>query len=508
VTGGAAGLKGAEDRNRGGSTSALAHLGRLGDTTMVHEPHGDHAVCTGCYVKIEDPQCLKALMQPTKSRTLSVLQLRRLLRALGQPTAGLRGVLEARLQSAVAKGDGERLYERLQSDERVPQACVVDARDRRTGVIKSKQQDEGSMTPLKPNAKKGEDAQQDEVSNWEPPSPQVVEVIDAPIRMMMRNESGKVNSSRFLMGVSAPTSNPGSPSSAPAVAMAAAAGGGAGKSPASTMSSTPPPYSPPSATAAVPSSATAPLPSAPSSQAASALPHPPAPPIILSNPSSPNSAALDAKKKEIMARMQDERMRQSENSRGRASAAAESSPAMSPAGQDDHDPERESYDDYPVNAPKPHALKAEAAAEESGSSDSEDEATAKNTAAEQAYEAKTAAAATKAAPSAASAPSVPSPATPAPSTDTSGIPDWAKGANLSALLEKQFGAKNPIDPDTIFPEFDTVDLEHVFETKKKRYTKRTSSGNWMQDKLTIAEKISYNRAMGYEKTSTWHSQPR
>jgi hypothetical protein len=47
------------------------------------------------------------------------------------------------------------------------------------------------------------------------------------------------------------------------------------------------------------------------------------------------------------------------------------------------------------------------------------------------------------------------------------IPDWARGTQLKEALEKQFGP-NRVDPDTIFAEVRTCDLEDVFQIRKKR----------------------------------------
>ncbi|CAN0089835.1 unnamed protein product [Discosporangium mesarthrocarpum] len=81
--------------------------------------------------------------------------------------------------------------------------------------------------------------------------------------------------------------------------------------------------------------------------------------------------------------------------------------------------------------------------------------------------------------------------------DKSGIPDWARGATLARILDKQYGGPTPINPDTIFPEFFTCDLERIFNTKKSKWD-RSSSGNWQRDRLTIAEKLAYARAMGFD----------
>jgi len=59
------------------------------------------------------------------------------------------------------------------------------------------------------------------------------------------------------------------------------------------------------------------------------------------------------------------------------------------------------------------------------------------------------------------------------------IPKWAQKANLIPALEKQFlVGEHRLDPDEIFPEVETCDLEAIFDKKKKRYMKRASTGNW------------------------------
>ncbi|KAL3795322.1 hypothetical protein HJC23_009495 [Cyclotella cryptica] len=82
------------------------------------------------------------------------------------------------------------------------------------------------------------------------------------------------------------------------------------------------------------------------------------------------------------------------------------------------------------------------------------------------------------------------------------IPEWAQRANLNRALEKQFAdGLQRMDPDKIFGEVETCNLEEIFgDVKtKKRYHKRTSSGNWTKDHVTIAEKLAYKRTMGYDK---------
>lgn len=73
-------------------------------------------------------------------------------------------------------------------------------------------------------------------------------------------------------------------------------------------------------------------------------------------------------------------------------------------------------------------------------------------------------------------------------------------ANLIPALERQYASTvdgKRFDPDEIFPEVQTCDLEAIFDKKKSRYTRRTSSGNWNNDRVTAAEKLVYKRTMGF-----------
>mmetsp|Transcript_27839 Transcript_27839/g.47326 ORF Transcript_27839/g.47326 Transcript_27839/m.47326 type:complete len:631 (-) Transcript_27839:237-2129(-) len=80
------------------------------------------------------------------------------------------------------------------------------------------------------------------------------------------------------------------------------------------------------------------------------------------------------------------------------------------------------------------------------------------------------------------------------------IPEWAQKANLHRALELQFAdGPDRLDPDKIFGEVITCNLEEIFDKKKSRYQRRTSSGNWTKDQVTIAEKLTYKRQMGYDK---------
>ncbi|KAA8492377.1 Inner centromere protein-related protein pic1 [Porphyridium purpureum] len=75
------------------------------------------------------------------------------------------------------------------------------------------------------------------------------------------------------------------------------------------------------------------------------------------------------------------------------------------------------------------------------------------------------------------------------------IPGWAKGDQLLEALERQ----RFVDPDSIFPRMYTCNLEEVFaavKEKKKRYRARTSTGNWVRDRLTWQEEMEYKKKMG------------
>jgi hypothetical protein len=74
------------------------------------------------------------------------------------------------------------------------------------------------------------------------------------------------------------------------------------------------------------------------------------------------------------------------------------------------------------------------------------------------------------------------------------IPDWARAANLLALLQRQ----QRVDPDKIFTNFQrTCDLNALFAKKNKPFIgPRGESGAWDQDGLTPAEEIDYKRRVG------------
>lgn len=86
--------------------------------------------------------------------------------------------------------------------------------------------------------------------------------------------------------------------------------------------------------------------------------------------------------------------------------------------------------------------------------------------------------------------------------DAKDIPEWARRENLDKILRVQFGP-NAIDPSPlIFPDFaDTCDLEAIFdasdERRKKRFGRRTSSGNWSGDRPTTRDQALYRQDMGF-----------
>ena len=85
------------------------------------------------------------------------------------------------------------------------------------------------------------------------------------------------------------------------------------------------------------------------------------------------------------------------------------------------------------------------------------------------------------------------------------IPSWAKKEQLYAALEAQYGCVDGqrVDPDLIFSEVDTCNLEAIFGSKMNtKYRNRTSSGNWSRDQVTAAEKLVYKRAMGFGTVET------
>ena len=83
---------------------------------------------------------------------------------------------------------------------------------------------------------------------------------------------------------------------------------------------------------------------------------------------------------------------------------------------------------------------------------------------------------------------------------------WATGKRLEAAVFAQYNVK-AVDPSTIFHD-DAIkgcDLAAIFASKHgpkkptrgRKYTTRTSSGNWQSDYLSHREKDAYRRDMGY-----------
>ena len=75
------------------------------------------------------------------------------------------------------------------------------------------------------------------------------------------------------------------------------------------------------------------------------------------------------------------------------------------------------------------------------------------------------------------------------------IPRWARTELLVPLLTKQA----TLDPDEIFRNpSKTCSLDAVFaNTKEKKDGRRSSSGNWFDDRLTWREELTYKRNMGF-----------
>ena len=45
---------------------------------------------------------------------------------------------------------------------------------------------------------------------------------------------------------------------------------------------------------------------------------------------------------------------------------------------------------------------------------------------------------------------------------------------MTKILDRQYGRPNPLNPDKIFSEFFTCNLEHMFNTKKSEWDRRRS----------------------------------
>ena len=79
------------------------------------------------------------------------------------------------------------------------------------------------------------------------------------------------------------------------------------------------------------------------------------------------------------------------------------------------------------------------------------------------------------------------------------VPDWARGKALMAQLVEQ----TYIDPDEVFQHHvKTCTLDEVFAHKEGKggrqdFSRRSSSGNWFEDRVTWKEELAYKKAMGY-----------
>lgn len=74
------------------------------------------------------------------------------------------------------------------------------------------------------------------------------------------------------------------------------------------------------------------------------------------------------------------------------------------------------------------------------------------------------------------------------SAERSSIPDWARGKTLAKILDRQYGGPNPLNPDKIFSEFFTCNLEHIFNTKKSKWDRNSRWGftRSYRDMITMA----------------------
>jgi len=78
------------------------------------------------------------------------------------------------------------------------------------------------------------------------------------------------------------------------------------------------------------------------------------------------------------------------------------------------------------------------------------------------------------------------------------VPDWARGKALMAQLFAQMY----VDPDEVFQQHaKTCSLDQVFgscrKPGKQNFDRRSSSGNWIEDRVTWKEEVGYKKAMGY-----------
>lgn len=60
------------------------------------------------------------------------------------------------------------------------------------------------------------------------------------------------------------------------------------------------------------------------------------------------------------------------------------------------------------------------------------------------------------------------------SIDRSVVPDWATDEAVAEALERQYGRDKPINPNKIFVDFYTCNLESIFDTKKKKWARNST----------------------------------
>jgi hypothetical protein len=80
------------------------------------------------------------------------------------------------------------------------------------------------------------------------------------------------------------------------------------------------------------------------------------------------------------------------------------------------------------------------------------------------------------------------------------VPEWARGK----ALVTQLVAQTYIDPDEVFQHHNkTCTLDEVFAQRneakggRQDFSRRSSSGNWFEDRVTWKEELAYKKAMGY-----------
>lgn len=80
------------------------------------------------------------------------------------------------------------------------------------------------------------------------------------------------------------------------------------------------------------------------------------------------------------------------------------------------------------------------------------------------------------------------------------VPEWARGK----ALVSQLVAQTYTDPDEVFQHHNkTCSLDEVFAQRneakggRQDFSRRSSSGNWFEDRVTWKEELAYKKAMGY-----------